>query len=211
MLYSFNYLALSTISVASHRVGNSWEWYVIRAAGFIAAGLLMLLMLSGIGQVTGLTYKYIEPVKAWALHKAMALALVVTIIIHVTFLLFDHYIKFTIPQVLIPFLSKYNNKTNFGGLALSGLAVTFGIVAMYGVFIIVLSSLGWIDTKKKAWHRLHYLGYFVVLMLFLHGLYTGTDLRYGVFRMAWIFAGLIVFVAILMRVIRAGVLTKKHD
>jgi len=211
MIYSLNFLALTTLNVVTHRVGNSWEWYVIRAAGFIAAGLLMLLMISGIGQVTGFTYKYIEPVKAWALHKAMALALVATIIIHVTFLLFDHYIKFSIPQVLIPFLSKYNNKTSFAGLALTGLAVTFGILAMYGVFIIVLSSLGWIDTKKKAWHRLHYLGYFVVLLVFLHGLYTGTDLRYGVFRMFWILAGIVIFIAVIMRVFRAGVLTKKQD
>jgi len=46
-------------------------------------GLLILLMLSGIGQVTGLTYKIVEPVKAWVIHKALALALCGAIVVHV--------------------------------------------------------------------------------------------------------------------------------
>jgi hypothetical protein len=69
------YLAVSSIHIATHRVASSWPWYIIRAAGFTAAGLIILLMLSGIGQVTGFTYRFIAPIKAWAIHKALALAL----------------------------------------------------------------------------------------------------------------------------------------
>jgi len=210
-MYYLNILALTSLKAASSRVETSWKWYVIKAAGFVAAGLLMLLIISGIGQVTGYTYRFIEPVKAWALHKAMALALVVTIIIHITFLVLDNFIKFSIPQVIFPFLSHYSNKTTFAGLALGGLAVTFGVLAMYGVFIIVLTSLGWIDSKKRAWHYTHYLGYLVVLSVFLHGLYIGTDLRYGTFRKLWILAGVIVAFAVGLRLLRARVLKKDKD
>lgn len=197
-------LASSTVQVATQRVETSWEWYVIRAAGFVAAGLLLLLMISGIGQVTGLTYRFIEPVKAWMIHKAMALALCAAIFIHVFFLLIDNFVVFSIPQATIPFLSHYNNGTTFMGLALGNLAVTFGILATYGVVIIVLSSLGWIDTHKKTWRWLHYTGYAVVLLAFLHGLFVGSDLKYGSFRSLWVLAGLILVVGIISRLRRAG-------
>ena len=44
--------ATDTVHVVTNRLSTSWPWYIIRAAGFISAGLLVLLMLSGIGQVT---------------------------------------------------------------------------------------------------------------------------------------------------------------
>ncbi|HVV66924.1 MAG TPA: ferric reductase-like transmembrane domain-containing protein [Candidatus Saccharimonadales bacterium] len=204
MISSLPFFASSTVQIATQRVETSWEWYVIRAAGFVAAGLLLLLMISGIGQVTGLTYRLIEPVKAWMIHKAMALALCAAIFIHVFFLVVDHFIIFSIPQVAVPFLSHYNNGTTFMGLALGNLAVTFGILAMYGIVIIVLSSLGWIDTHKKIWRWLHYTGYAVILLVFLHGIFIGSDLKYGTFRLLWVLAGLILVLAIISRLRYAG-------
>jgi DMSO/TMAO reductase YedYZ heme-binding membrane subunit len=163
-------------------------------------------MLSGIGQVTGFTYRFMAPIKAWAVHKALAIALCVAIVIHVGFLLIDHYVRFSFAQLFIPFLSHYNNKTQLLGLPLGFAAVALGIVSMYGVAVIVASSLGWIDTKKGAWRKLHYLSYVVAMFVFLHALYAGSDLEYGAFRAAWIFLGLIVVVGIIMRLRRAGTL-----
>ena len=62
LLYANQFIATSTVHVVVQRVSASWPWYIIRGAGFVAAGLLILLMLSGIGQVTGITYRFIEPV-----------------------------------------------------------------------------------------------------------------------------------------------------
>lgn len=205
------HFATSSLNIASQRVGSSWPWYIIRAAGFAASGLLVLLMLSGIGQVTGLTYRFIEPIKAWALHKAMALALCAAIVIHIGMLLLDHFVSFNIFQILIPFVSHYNNGTSFAGLALGGLAVTFGILAMYGVAVIVLSSLGWIDTRQKTWRWLHYVSYLVMLFVLLHGLFVGTDLKYGLFRAAWLGLGFLVVLGILSRLRRVGSLKKTKD
>ena len=126
-------------------------------------------------------------------------------------LLFDHFVSFSLAQLFIPFLSHTNNATTFVGIALGGLAVTFGILAMYGVVTIVLSSLGWIDTRQKTWRWLHYLSYAVIVLVFLHGLYVGTDLRYGVFRAVWIILGLIIVLAILSRLRRVGSLRKPPE
>jgi sulfoxide reductase heme-binding subunit YedZ len=202
MIHAF--LADSTVHVALQRANASWPWYVIRAAGFTAAGLLFLLMLSGIGQVTGLTYKFLEPIKAWALHKALAIALCVAIAIHGGLLLIDHYVHFSLAGVLVPFVSSYNNKSQLFGLPFGALAVGFGILATYGIAPIVLSSLKWIDTKKGAWKKLHYLSYAVVVLVFLHALYVGSDLRYGTFRVIWVLIGFIVLLGIISRLARRG-------
>lgn len=204
-MIAINYLlADSTVHIVAQRVSTSWAWYIIRAAGFVSVALLLALMLSGIGQVTGFVYRFIEPIKAWAFHKALAFALVVSMLIHVGFLLLDHYVPFNIFQVTIPFLSHYNNGSNILGLAIGGLAVGLGIIAMYGIFLLVASSLGWIDSHKHTWRWLHYSSYIVMVLVFLHALYAGSDLKYGTFRAGFVFLFVIVLIAIIGRIRRAG-------
>ncbi|HEY4963832.1 MAG TPA: ferric reductase-like transmembrane domain-containing protein [Candidatus Saccharimonadales bacterium] len=208
-LFNFgHYIATSASQVAINRISTSWPWYVIRGAGFLAAALLILLMISGIGQVTGIIYRYIEPVKVWAIHKAMAIALLIAIAIHIGFLLIDHFVSFNLVQILVPFASHYSNGTKLFGLPLGAIAVTMGVLAMYGAIILVASSLGWIDSRKTTWRKLHYISYAVILLVFLHALYAGSDLKYGIFRAGWIFLSLLLLVAIVVRLWRAGTLKR---
>lgn len=204
-------MANSTTQVVTQRLSTTWPWYVIRGSGFVAAGLLILLMLSGIGQVTGISYRFFEPVRAWAIHKAMAITLLLAIAVHGGFLLVDKYLPFSLSQILIPFDSKYNNGTDLSGLVLGAFGVTFGILAMYLILIIVASSLGWIDTKTGRWRKLHYLSYAVIFLVLLHALYVGSDLRYGTFREAWIAILAVMGVAILARLWRAKVVRKSNQ
>lgn len=207
MTFVLSQFADTAVRIAASSVEGNWPWYIVRASGFISAGLLLLLMLSGIGQVTGLTYKLWEPVKAWAIHKAMAIALCISIAIHVTALLFDHYISFSLPQVAIPFLSEYTNGTKLFGLPLGDVALASGILAMYGVAVIVASSLGWIDTHKKMWRWLHYTSYAVVVLAFIHGLGVGTDLAHGFWRGFWLVMAALLVLGIISRLRRTGTLT----
>jgi hypothetical protein len=205
------HLIASTTHVITERLSTSWPWYVIRGAGFIAAGLVVLLVLSGIMQVTGLIYRFIEPITAWAIHKALAIALCVSIGVHIGFLLIDNYIRFSLPQLFIPLLSHYSNGTTFLGIAFGGVAVSFGILAMYGIAIVVASSLGWIDTKRRAWRLLHYISYVSAACIFLHALYAGSDLKYGLFRMAWILLGDVIIIGAISRLRRMGTLRKNRQ
>lgn len=194
--------------LALGRIADSWVWYGIRASGFVAAGLLIITILLGIGQVTGFTYRYIEPIKAWAIHRATALALCASIAAHIILLLFDKHVSFSLPQVLIPFLSNYNNSTKVFNLPLDGFAITFGVIAMYGIAIIVSTSLGWIDSKKGLWQKFHYIGYPTALFVVLHVLYTGTDVKQGLLRIIWIILALIVLIGFIGRLRRSGSLKK---
>lgn len=187
---------------------SAFPWYVIRVSGLLGLGLMGLLMLSGIGQVTGLTYRFIEPLKAWAIHKAVALGLVAVIAVHVLTLLVDSYMPFTIKQVLVPFVSAYTNKTTLLGLSLGAWGITLGILSMYGLLIIVASSIGWIDSKKKAWHWLHYLSYFVMGAALVHALSVGTEFKDGSWRLLLLAGTVVVVLGVISRLMRAGSLRR---
>lgn len=202
------YLASTTVQIATQRVETTWTWYVIRAAGLVAAGLLFLLIISGIGMVTGYTYRFFQPSVAWVVHRALALALAASVIVHVTFLLLDHYVPFNIVQVLVPFASNYKRSHLFG-LSVGSLSVALGIFAMYALAIVIASSLGWINTKRGLWKKLHYLNYFILFAVFFHALYTGADFTYGIFRKFWILMGGVLLVFILVRLWRAGTIRQK--
>ena len=200
--------ANSTLQIATQRVESTWTWYVIRAAGFVAAGLLILLVISGIGMVTGYTYRFFQPAKAWIIHRALALSLAFSVLVHGTFLLLDHFISFNLVQILVPFVSNYK-KSKLLGIPVGSLSVALGILATYAIAIVILSSLGWIDSRKKTWKRLHYLNYFIIFAIFFHALYTGSDLAYGIFRKAWIFMGVLLLVLIIVRLWRAGTIRRR--
>ncbi len=191
------------------RTKDSWAWYIIRGSGLTAAVLLVLLMISGIGMVTGLTYKVLSPLKAWVVHKALGIALGVAVLLHVFTLLFDHYVSFSIWQILVPFLSTYSNHTTIFGLTFAAVGVALGVLSLYGLAVVILSSLGWIETRQSWWKFLHYLSYFVFAFVFIHALQTGTDLKAGFLRAIWLIFTLIIVVMIISRLMRSG--TLKED
>ena len=196
----------SVFETVQSRVSSSWPWYIIRASGFTAVALLILLTISGIGQVTGFVFRFIEPIKAWAIHKTIAFALCAAVIVHGGFLLIDHYVKFSLPQILVPFLNRYSNGSSLLGINLSWFAIASGIIAAYGIIIVVVSSLTMIDKNKKTWKLLHYLSYGVAILVFFHALSSGSDLRYGIFRIGFIALWLAIIAAIISRIYRAGII-----
>ncbi len=183
------------------RARSSWPWYITRASGFVGAFSLVLLMLSGIGFTTGATFRFLEPLTAWATHKAIAYVFGISVVIHGVALLFDKYVPFTIAQSLVPFLSHYRNVT-IAGYHFGSLYVALGVFAFYFVLAIILTSILWIDKKPHTWKLFHFLAYLTMIFVFFHALYLGTDLTHGIFRIIWIIFGFIVAVAIIYRLRR---------
>ena len=193
----------SSTKMLASRAAHTWPWYITRAAGFVASGLLVLLILSGIGLVTGYTFRFFEPLTAWAVHKAIGVSFGIALAIHIVVLLFDTYAPFSIAAVLFPFVSNYQPIT-FYGIHLGSFFVALGVFALYGVIVIMLSSYIWIDKKPKRWKLLHLLSYLVAVCAYFHALYLGTDLVHGTLRTLWIALGIFVLIAIIYRIKRAG-------
>ncbi len=186
----------------SSRAKTSWPWYITRASGLIAALALFTLILSGVGMITGYTFRLLEPLTAWATHRAVGIVFAVSVLIHGIALLFDHFVPFSVIQVLVPFASKYREVTiaghNFGSLW-----VALGIFASYALLALVLTSLLWMDKKPHRWKSFHYLAYLIAVLVFFHALNLGTDLMHGIFRTLWIIMGLVIAIAIIFRLRRA--------
>jgi predicted ferric reductase len=171
------------------RAQSSWPWYLVRGAGIVAAISLTLLMLSGIGSITGHMFKFLEPITAWASHKALGIIFGISVLVHMVGLLFDHFVPFDIATLLVPWLSNYKPISLFG-IQLGSLYIALGVIAFYLIAITILVSLVWIEKKPKLWKVTHLLSYIALLFVFIHALYLGTDLADGWPRLLWIATGI---------------------
>lgn len=192
----------SSISLALlQRVKTSWPWYVTRASGLVAGLLLAILMLSGAGFITGHTFKFLEPITAWATHRAIGISLAIAVFLHVFSLYFDEFVNFGFKDLLVPFASDYK-PTQLFGYHVGSLYVALGVLAFYIFIAVVLTSLLWINKKPKTWKAVHVLSYLGMVFVFVHALYLGTDLANGTLRILWVGMGVFVTIAILARLWR---------
>lgn len=183
------------------RTETSWPWYLTRASGLVAAAALIVLILSGIGQITGYTFRLLDPLTSWASHRALGLAFGIAVFVHMFSLLFDHFVSFRIVDILVPWASSYR-PVEIVGLQLGSLYVALGVIAFYLVQIIIVSSLLWVEKKPQSWKWLHLLSYVVILLVFVHALYIGTDLAHGLLRLLWIASGCAILLAAMQRLWR---------
>lgn len=186
----------------TNRAKASWPWYVTRASGLIAAAALVILIISGIGQVTGYTYKFLDPLTSWASHRALGITFGVAVLVHMFSLVFDKFVSFSLLQVLVPWLSDYRQAVVFGW-HVGSLWVALGVLAFYFCGVVIITSLVWVEKKPYIWKFIHLLSYLIILFVFVHALYLGTDLAHGIFRLLWWLFGIAIIIAGLSRAWRA--------
>ncbi len=184
------------------RLENSWPWYVTRASGIVAGVVLVLLMLSGIGFITGTTYRFLEPLTGWATHRALGIILTLSLALHMSALYFDHFVPFSLVDLFVPFASEYQ-PMELLGVTVGSPYVAMGVVAFYLILLIVIVSLIWVERKTQGWKLVHLMSYVVMALVFFHALMIGTDVKEGLPRYLWIVLGIGVLIASLTRLWRA--------
>lgn len=184
------------------RVKVSWPWYLTRISGMVAAVSMVMLMLSGVGLITGNTFSFLEPITAWASHRALGITFSLSVLLHVGALYFDNFVPFSITSLLVPFASDYK-QTQLFGFSVGSLYIALGVISLYITAAITLTSLLWIEKKPKLWKLTHLLSYLAMIFVFVHALYLGTDLSSGILRWSWIALGFAVMYATLARAWRA--------
>lgn len=191
----------SLFDIVGAKIASSWPWYVVRASGLVAGVSLVILMLSGIGSVTGHTFRFLEPLTAWATHRALGIVMSVSMAIHIVTLLIDKFVPFNVVQILVPWTSQYKPLILFG-LNLGSVFVALGILAFYVALAIVVTSLFLVDKTPRVWKFIHLASYFVIAAVFFHALFLGTDLSGGIGRAIWVLLGLFVLGVIIVRLRR---------
>jgi len=180
----------SLAAPAAAQTVSSIPWYVARAAGLAAYGLMFLVIIFGTGMTTGYVYKYINPIQAWVIHKYLGLALGITLLTHVTAFFFDKFIGFSWQEILIPFAS------NFKPLFLS-----MGIIGFYFLLVILLTSLFIRLKYQRIWRGIHYAVYPLFIFSFIHGLFIGTDSQTFGMQIIYLATGLIILGSLIYRFI----------
>jgi len=140
------------------------QWDILRAAGVAAYLALFLSVAWGLVSSTSLVNRHISKPASTAFHATVASAGLAFLAIHLGGLLLDRFMPFGAADLLVPF------KTSFHPIP-----VAFGIVAMYGMVIVLVSSWARKRVGTVWWRRLHLLAVPIFTLSLLHGLFAGTD------------------------------------
>ena len=178
----------TTSATSAQTTGSNAFWYVTRAAGLTAYLLLFLNVCLGLE----VRSHYFETIfarwQSFDLHQFTALLALGFVIVHVTSLLGDTFVKFSPEQVLIPFASPYRP-----------VWTAFGVFSLYLIIVVTASFYLRRIVGYHTFRALHYLTFAIFVMVLVHGLYSGTDSTSGWAKLLYWTTGFIVLALLIRR------------
>jgi predicted ferric reductase len=139
-------------------------WYTARAAGIVTWALLAASVLWGLALSTRVLRGRPRPAWLLDLHRFLGGAAVVFLAVHIVTIVFDTYVHFGLVEVLVPLTGSWRPG-----------AVAWGIVAMYLLVTVELTSLARARLPKQIWDWSHYIAFPLFLFASIHALTAGTD------------------------------------
>ncbi len=147
-------------------------WYVARSGGIVAWALLAASVLWGLALSTKVTNGKPKPNWILDLHRFLGgLALVFTGV-HVGSLILDSYVHFGLVEVLVPFTGTWHPA-----------AVAWGVIGLYLLLAVELTSLARKRIPKRLWRTTHYASFPLFFLTTVHALSAGTDRKTFAFLM----------------------------
>jgi predicted ferric reductase len=140
-------------------------WYLSRASAFVAFGLLWISMVSGLIITNKMARVWPGVFTAFDLHQYTSLLGLGFAAFHALVLLADHYIGFTLVQILVP----------FAGPDYRPLWVGLGQIAFYLSILVTFTFYIRKQIGNRLWHVIHLLSYLLFALALLHGVLSGTD------------------------------------
>src|SRR6516165_1325908 len=145
-------------------MSGTFPWYVARASGLVAWALLAGSVVWGLLMTSKVVRRRVKNAWLLDLHRWLGgLALTVTGI-HILAIMSDTYVHFGLASVLVPFASHWHPA-----------AVAWGVVSLYLLAAVELTSLVRRHLNYRLWRRIHFLSFPLFVMSTLHGLTAGTD------------------------------------
>jgi len=153
-------------------------WYLSRASGFTTYVLLIMSAVLGIALATRALGKNVTAPWLLSVHRFASGFAFVFLAIHMFSLLGDKYIQFTVADLLVPGSSTWQTT-----------AMTLGIISMYLLVIIEVSSLLRNRLNKRLWRMVHFLSYAVLAGATTHAVMAGTDAKGIAAILLFLFSG----------------------
>ena len=140
------------------------EWYVARASGIVAFGLLTLAVVAGLTLSGRARLRYWPRFAVEDVHRFLGLLTGTFVGLHVFTLLIDSYMPFSLTQLLVPGASPYRP-----------LYTAFGVVATELLLALAITNHYRKRLSYRFWRRAHYLNFAVWGLALVHGIAAGTD------------------------------------
>jgi methionine sulfoxide reductase heme-binding subunit len=155
-------------------MNSEMVWYVARASGIVTWALLAASVGWGLALTSRTMSRRARPAWLLDLHRFLAGAALVFLAVHVGSIAADSYVHFGPVSLLIPFTGSWHP-----------VAVAWGIVAMYVLVALEVTSLLRARLPRKIWRATHYASFPLFGFATVHALTAGTDrhnplLRYGI-------------------------------
>ncbi|MEQ1704032.1 MAG: ferric reductase-like transmembrane domain-containing protein [Ilumatobacteraceae bacterium] len=139
-------------------------WHLARSSGWVAWLLLGCTVVWGALAAGRMVAGRTMPRWLLELHRHLSWLTVVLLAVHLGALLADDYVEFGVADVLLP-----------GAAAWRTAAVAWGVVALWLLLIVQVSSLRQLRLTRRWWRRLHLLSYPAWCLGGWHGVQAGTD------------------------------------
>jgi predicted ferric reductase len=139
-------------------------WYVARSGGIVAWALLGLSVLWGLALSTRALGPKPRPNWLLDMHRYLGGLAVIFTGVHVAGLVADSYTHFGPTEILVPFTGTWHP-----------VAVAWGVIGMYLLTAVELTSLARKRLSKRTWRMTHMLSFPLFVFSTAHGLSAGTD------------------------------------
>jgi DMSO/TMAO reductase YedYZ heme-binding membrane subunit len=140
------------------------SWYLARSGGLVSWGLLAGSVLWGLALSTRISGPSPKPPWMLAFHRFLGALSLVFVGVHIGALVADGYIRFGPVDILIPFASSWRP-----------VAVAWGVVSLYLLLAVEITSLMMKRISNKTWRRVHRLSFALFVFATAHTLTAGTD------------------------------------
>jgi sulfoxide reductase heme-binding subunit YedZ len=168
-------------------VSSQVWWDAARAGGILAWALASLSVIWGLQLSTRLVRK---PAPAWVLdlHRFLGGLAVVFTGVHMGGLFLDTQTHFGPAQLFVPFASGWRPAV-----------VALGVVAMYLLLAVELTSLAMKRLPRRTWHAVHLASFGVFVLGTIHALLAGTDATNPIFQLSVMVVSAVVLFLTLVR------------
>ena len=125
--------------------------------------------------------------------------MILSLAVHVVALGFDKFMLFTIPELLIPFISQYRP-----------IMVGLGVISFWFFVILITTSFSIIQSRFKLWRFVHYLSFPMFVAAFVHSVYLGTDSSTLAMTIVYWSTAIIIGLFVFYRILYSRIPTKKN-
>ncbi|MFN0029243.1 MAG: ferric reductase-like transmembrane domain-containing protein [Acidimicrobiales bacterium] len=139
-------------------------WYIARSSGLVAWVVVTASILWGLTLSTRLIRRRGVPAWLLDLHRFLGGLSVVFSAVHLLALVADNYVHFGLRELFVPYATNWRPGS-----------VAWGIVALYVLVAVEVTSLMMKRMPRKVWRAIHASSFFLFIAATAHGLTSGAD------------------------------------